>query len=584
MIRRRAVLALVPASLAATACASIPTSGPVTRVSQTPQAPNSQGVDIAPLPPLRGGDTEVILAGFLTAMATPQPSYQVARQYLTEAASKKWKPDSGAIIYDPEEHPPITTDKSAVITAPLVGALDAQGRFSPTAGTLQHDFGMRKVDGEWRIGNPPEGLLLGRTLFARYYTPLTVWFLSADNSLLAPELVHVPDSAASPNRGLDALLAGPSTWAAQTMGSALPVEARTGTTVSVQADGLAVVNLPASLSVLSEGARTRAAAQIVTTLTEFERVQAVTLQAGGQVWDIGRASEPTRLKRSDFDSFQPVEQRTATDLVVVRGGIVGRVVESGGAPEFTPISGAFGSRNWGDQPGSVDVGADLGTVVVVNSERTQVWTTQFGSDKATSRVKATKLTRPQVLLDGTVWTIGTSDGVTVLMRMNLDRQLHSFPIKDLPAGEVVAFRMAPDRTRMAVIVRDGESATLGLMRVRGTETLTVDGWRPLPVTSTSGPLTNPKDVAWAEPGTLLVLSPSAQDARTSVYAVSSDAALVEALGPSATDIEPVELSATPRRQGVTAVVRASDNRVWRFEDRYRWRAVIGAVSSATLPG
>ncbi|MGJ6979486.1 LpqB family beta-propeller domain-containing protein [Aestuariimicrobium soli] len=582
-MRRRTLLALVPATLGASACAIIPTSGPVTRVSQTPQAQSSQGVDIAPLPPLRGGNTEVILAGFLTAMATPQPGYQVARQYLTDAAAKKWKPDSGAIIYDPEEHPPITSDKSAVITAPLVGALDAQGRFEPRAGTLQHDFGMQRVEGQWRIGNPPDGLLLGRTLFARYYSPLTIWFLSADNSLLAPELVHVPDSAASPSRSLDALLAGPSAWAAQTMGSALPAEARTGTTVSVQDDGLAIVNLPSSLSVLSDGARTRAAAQVVTTLTEFDQVQSVRLQAGGQVWEVSRASNPTRVKRTDFDSFQPVEQRTATDLVAVRGGIVGRVIE-GGTPEFTPISGAFGGRNWGDQPGSVDVGPDLGTVVVVNSERTQVWTTQFGSDKATSRVKGAKLTRPQVLLDGTVWTIGVVDGATVLMRMNLDRQLHTFPVKDLPVGEVVAFRIAPDRTRMAVIVSDGKTSRLGLMRVRGTESLTIDGWRDLPVTSSSGPLLNPRDVAWAEPGTLLVLSPSAQDSRTSVYAVSSDAAIVEALGPSATDIEPVELSATPRRQGVTAVVRASDNRVWRFEDRYRWRSVIGGVTSAALPG
>lgn len=584
-MRRRELLkaGLVVPGLALTGCATIPTSGPVARVSQTPQAQSSRGVDIAPQPPSRGGNTEVILAGFLTAMATPQAGYQVARQYLTEAAATKWKPDSGATIYDPDDHPPITTDKSAVLTAPLVGRLDAQGRFTPTEGTLQHDFGMRQVDGEWRIGNPPDGLLLARSLFTRYYSPLTVWFLSADNSLLAPQLVHVPDGAANPSRSLDALLAGPSPWAGPTMGSALPAEARTSTTVSLQPDGLAVVILPASLNVLSEGARIRAAAQIVTTLTEFDQVKGVRLQAGGKVWEITRAADPSSVRRSDFDSFQPVEQRNATDLVAVRGGIVGRVVE-GSRPEFVPISGAFGARNWGDEAGAVDVGPDLGTVVVVNSARTSVWTTQFGSDKATSRVRAERLTRPQVLLDGTVWTIGAVDGVQSLMRMNLDRQLHTFAIKDLPPGDVVAFRIAPDHTRMAVIVKEGETSTLGLMRLRGSETLTVDGWLALPVTTGSGPLVNPKDVAWAEPGTMVVLSATTQDSRTGVYSVSSDAALVEALGPSATDIEPVELSASPRRQGVTAVVRGSDNRVWRFEDRYRWRLVIDEVTSAALPG
>ncbi|CAI9410887.1 GerMN domain-containing protein [Aestuariimicrobium sp. T2.26MG-19.2B] len=583
MIRRRDLFALVPVALAASGCATIATSGPVTRISQTPLEQNSQGVDIAPLPPSRGGNTEVILAGFLTAMATPTPGYQVARQYLTEGAAKSWKPDSGAVIYDPQDHPPITTDKSAVITAPLVGQVDGQGRFVPGQGTLQHDFGMQRVGGQWRIGNPPEGLLLAHTLFTRYYSPITIWFLSADSSMLAPQLVHVPDTAANPSRALDALLAGPSTWLGQAVGTALPAEAKGSTTVSIDSDGLALVNLSTQLNVLSEGARTRAAAQIVTTLTEFDQVQAVRLQAGGQVWQIPRASDPTRIRRSDFDSYQPVEQRAASDLVVVRDQVVGRIVE-GGSPEFTPISGAFGGRSWGGVPGNVDVGPDLGTVVVVNVARTEVWTTQFGSDQATRRVTATQLCRPQVMLDGTVWSIGTIEGQPTLLRMTLDGQVHRFLVKDLPVGTVSAFRISPDRTTMALIVESGKTRVLGLVRLRGTETITVDGWLEMPVTTTSGRLENPRDVGWAEPATLVVLSPTAQDSRTSVWSVSADGALVEALGPSASDIEPVSLSATPRRQGVTAVIRGNDNRVWRFEDRFRWRLVVGGVTSAVLPG
>lgn len=116
-----------------------------------------------------------LVEGFLQAMADPGDDYAVARQYLTAGAA-------GVVASDhsPGRPDDMTTDLdgTARLDGELLGELDATGRLTSTYVPFTYDFGLIREQGEWRIGTPPEGLLLSRFIFERYYSRVPLYFMS----------------------------------------------------------------------------------------------------------------------------------------------------------------------------------------------------------------------------------------------------------------------------------------------------------------------------------------------------------------------------------------------------------------------
>src|SRR5215207_9383804 len=81
-----------------TACAEIPTSGEVVEGdSVSEQLPVVVGFEPNPPPP---GATETgIVQGFLDAMASYEPQYSTAREFLTPDAQAVWTPSEAMTIY-----------------------------------------------------------------------------------------------------------------------------------------------------------------------------------------------------------------------------------------------------------------------------------------------------------------------------------------------------------------------------------------------------------------------------------------------------------------------------------------------------
>ena len=77
---------------------------------------------------------------------------------------------------------------SVVVTADLVGTVDQRGIFT-VAGTdpFTYDFPLVEVDGEWRISDPPEGLVILETDFERLYDPVDAYFLDPTLRQLVPD-------------------------------------------------------------------------------------------------------------------------------------------------------------------------------------------------------------------------------------------------------------------------------------------------------------------------------------------------------------------------------------------------------------
>ena len=82
------LLAVVLSGLLA-GCVSVPTSGRVERIlGQQQSCQNCVAVAVAP--PAAGDDPQQVVDGFLRANANYQPTYRVAREYLTRESAQSW--------------------------------------------------------------------------------------------------------------------------------------------------------------------------------------------------------------------------------------------------------------------------------------------------------------------------------------------------------------------------------------------------------------------------------------------------------------------------------------------------------------
>lgn len=582
-MRRRTLLSLPPA-MALAACARIPTSGPVVPMAPASSHSAEQGIGIAPQPPVAGASPDMILAGFLLAMTSDRPGYPVARQYLTQSASNDWKPESGAVIYESENHKPVTTEDSAALNAPWVGSLDGQGRHTPQVGTFKHNFRMIKVGGEWRIGGPPAGLLLARYLFQRYFRPVTLYFLAASGDTVAPEIVHLQEAMVNSTTALQGLLAGPAPWLRPAVGTAIPADTRsTVASVSVE-NGLAEVSLTEQVSGLADRQREQVAAQLMWTMNQFPQVTSVRITMNGQPWALpGDASGLVSL--GDVAGFAPLDSRTWANAFAARDAVVGQL-DQRLAGQFRPVAGGFGTADWGDTVGAIAVSRDEQTLAVVSQDRRRLWVGD--AERGTPRLvhEGANLLRPQITADGAVWTVSArGSGVEAVVHLRYGGTTQAASIVDLPPGTVTAFRISPDLTKMALVLVQEGRQVLGLVRLRDRDKqLSLDGWVELPLHASHGLLTMLRDVVWAESLELLVVGASQADPHHSVYRVRVDGSQVEGLGPSETDVEISQISALPRISGTTALLLGQDQIVWRFEDRFRWQAVESGYPVVTLPG
>ncbi|MDO5681615.1 MAG: hypothetical protein Q4G46_02135, partial [Propionibacteriaceae bacterium] len=185
-MRRGVVLLVVALSLMLSACARIPTAGPVEPADGPSRLPEVS-VEVAAEPPMPGGSPRLIVEGFLQAMANYQQGYAIARLYVATDVRDAWRPESGITVYE-DGYGVTSTPESASLEAPLRGFVGPDGGFRANSDTLTHDFGVKRdIDGEWRITNPPSGLLVSRYLFERFYRTANIYFFDPTWTTVVPD-------------------------------------------------------------------------------------------------------------------------------------------------------------------------------------------------------------------------------------------------------------------------------------------------------------------------------------------------------------------------------------------------------------
>ncbi len=551
--------------LVCTGCASIPTEGPIEEV---PIPEDPAGIEIAPQPPRGDDEPAQIIEGFLLAMSEGDATYRTARAYLTAEAAQQWAPERPTQVFQGSV---IEADDHYLLQGVLLGEIDDADRFQPIGEPLRHDFGLVKEQGQWRISNPPDGVLLSRYLFARNYRQVTIYFSALDNEVGVPDLLIIPETEVSPGRIVEAVLRGPSERMANVVRNTIPSGVQLGAGgASVDEDGVATVDLTGIAPSMPPEQRRRLGAQLLWSLTSVPRVTALKVTVDGIQFALPGQSADGVLELATQQGYSVLSRTLSQDLFAVQDHTPGTLNDHG---RFVPLGGEL--------PPSAEVAISIdGThTALIGADRQTV---SVGlSDDALTPIQPgfTKIHGGQWAL-GYFYALGDdAQGMTRMFRVSAQHEVEVMEVR-LPASMALrGFSMHQTGAVAAVVGERNGSTHLGLMVASSPGVL--DRWQELPPTGPSGQsITRIDDVQWNSESTLVLTGDI--DESWGVVVVSADGAFVEEIGSFREPIQSV--AALPRQGGGLIALRGSGGAVWRYTAPNRWAHVDVKVTDLAFAG
>ncbi|MGV8845472.1 LpqB family beta-propeller domain-containing protein [Tessaracoccus sp.] len=563
-MKRSLILVMIALMLAG--CAAIQTSGPVQEV---PLGTTPRGVQIAAEPPKPGVSPVRLVEGFVQAMAEPEADYAVARQYLSADAAESWKPRSGGLVYKGV----VTEDEGVVqVTGTRTGTLDRDGRFDATSDNFTLDFGVIEVDGEWRIGTPPEGVLVSDYIFKRYWSHVTVYFIASAGDHVVPDLIHVPKALLTPNRIIEAQIAGPSAsikGSVRNPAGAGVRLAREG--ASVDADGTAMVALTGLAGSMPGDQRRLLGAQLLWSLTSIPRVTGLRLTNDGKLFSLPGQNADGVLKLASQQGFQLLSRAATSDLFGVRDGVGGRI---GPNELFLPMSSDDVAVS--DMAVSID-----GTLVgFLDDTRTRLVMGPLGGALVPTATGWSNLRSLQFAL-GNLWVTGEdANGLTHLLSVDVQGKVTEVDISALP-GPIEDFSITQAGVRVALFLDvAGERQLMMASLVGGTEPRLTPGVELPLLASTNTRLSDYRSLDWSGETELVVIAEGI--GKPSVFRARLDGSTVEDLASPIDDA--VQVTALPRPSGDAVVTRSEDGTVLRHDPSSRWTKMDSLLQEVTFPG
>jgi hypothetical protein len=534
--RLRALLALA-LLLVLSACSTVPMTSPTVQVTQAPARP-PQVVGIEPLPPEPGATPEEIVRSFIDAAASVRPGHPVAREYLAPEARGSWSDEAGITVIGPD-YATVTTETGAVqVTASPVGTIDERGVFSVGGSdTLTRQFTVEQVDGEWRISDPPDGLIILEPDFQRLYEEVAAYFIEPTRQRVVPDPRYLITGEAQPDALVLRLLDGPSaTLGAGVQNPLSGVQLRSAVTVEGQSAIVDLTGLPTEPApVLSE-----ICAQLVWSLTRLRQttIRSVQISVDGEPVDVDGV--PRLQTQEDWIAFDP----DAVPLESVGHYVSGGALHTVTAGEPTPGPAGTGVYGLADAAVSVDArSGQLSFLVGVRSDAGGA-TLLAGpySGELAPVLSAARLSSPTVAATRSeVWVV--RDGTSVV-RVQASGSPQAVTAPTLPGlGVADALRLSPDGVRAALVLEGPGGRTLYM----GTVVRAEDGSVALRDFRAIAPeLSQVVDVAWRDSGHLLVLA--GDEGRVLPYTVGLDGWGLAEVPTAGLPSQPQSIAGAPSRQ------------------------------------
>ncbi len=509
------VLLLLVVAVGLSGCATLPESGPVHRKEQYQPDQAQDAPYFTPPGPAEDGSPSAIVSGFLVAMQANPLSTSVARSYLTERARASWKPNRGTIVYEAFTVKP--TGSGAMVRLADTRRLDSRGgwRGGSPGRSETLDLRLVSVDGQWRIDNPVNALVVPTSFFDRSFARFNLYFYDQTGRVLLPDPVFIPRGEQTATNLVRGLLTGPGSALAEIARSALP--SRTGLDLSVVVTESGVAEVPLSREVLqaTPSELSRAVDQLAWTLRQVPGIERVRITVGGAPVPLsgGRIDAPV-TSGTEFDAGGTAD----AELWGLRGG---RVVDLGTSPE-TPTEGVLGKQGYSMR--SLAVSESPRRVAAVSGNGTTVFVAPAEGGNQDTPVerpltRGTDVLRPSFDMFGDLWLVDrTRRGARVFV-VHGD-EVRRVRIPGVTGKDVAAFRVARDGSRLAVAFAKATKVQVTDI-LRTDEGIVSGAGRSRTFAAGGRDATRLLDVGWRDPATLAVLSRSSSEISQVSY-VSSD--------------------------------------------------------------
>lgn len=495
--RRGGIVSILLAlALAVSGCTGLPTSGDV-RAGMEPGAaaeePPPQYYAWAPMP---GATPEQIVAGFIDAAISPPDSWKTARLYLAGDLADTWRPEAGVIVDIADARRYVVEEDAVTVTVDPTATVDQHGTYmSSGSGAVELAFRLaQREDGEWRIVEAPDGVVIDRQSFPDVYSDHRLAYFDPTWTYLVPDVRWFPATGNLATYIVRELVDGaPSPWLGGAVVSAFAQDIDLAPdAVPVDADQIAHVGLNAVASGADATTLGRMMTQLDESLTNAG-VQGVRLTIEGE-------SSP-----SSVTAVQSSQTRPDPRALVLRAGQFGFLSGS----ELTELDGL--SDAIADMPGQLEaiaVSPGQDVAAVQQSSDVVYRVTADGPDMVDDQRDG--LIAPVMDPFGYIWTVPADqpDAITV---WNPDLEPSRIGGGWPDATRVHEMAISRDGTRVAALVTTGGQHFAVVASVRrdhrGTPTGLGQAMQTtvLPEAGVS--------IAWIEDARIGVVTPSEQASR-----------------------------------------------------------------------
>ncbi len=498
-----AVLAMTAVVLfLASGCAAIPTGGPVGKSDPLTPRNNSVNVSFQQFAPVDGASPESIIRGFIESGTGVNDDFQVARQYLTTGLAQSWAPDKRTLVYtDTLSVAPGPDKDSYEVTLEVVSTVDGSGVLTPAAAGTTEKLAMKlvQVEGQWRIAETPDGLVLAEANFQTLFSPFSLYFYDPTFTYGVPDVRWLAGrSSRTPTSIVKAMLGGPAPYLKGAVVSAFPNGIALERDSVPVADGIAKIGLTAAaLLDTSVKQRQQMRAQMLTTLQKaLNTVTEVNFLADEREIDMGGpgdASGPMIVE----NIVPPTQVALAkNELVTFDGTKISQIAELASVQGLEPAVPAisYSGHNYAFRSG---VG-------------NQIYSIRPGQQPVLA-ISGVALTPPSFAPDGWLWSaVGDGTGMVVAVKPNDAGGLGEPVVMTVPwlvGQEVTTLRVSRDGTRALVISQSNGVSRVSITGIFKAGDRPKELTEPLSLVHTGAPTLG----VWAGESSVAVMAPDGKE-------------------------------------------------------------------------
>ncbi|WP_328529052.1 LpqB family beta-propeller domain-containing protein [Nocardioides sp. NBC_00368] len=487
--------------LLASACSSVPDSGPVQRVDLAAPAAPGELIPYNPGAPREGASPGEIVDGFLDAMKATPMSTAYARRYLTTDAAMNWAPAGRTLVYGERSTHAVSSPQVSVELEDA-GWIDERGVWRGALGASQAilDFELTRTRGEWRISSAPNTLVVDEDWFLSHFARSSLYYVEPTGRTLVPEPIFAPRGASYATTLVSSLLSGPGEEEQGVIRSALPAAADEPRSVDVR-DGVAEVDLAGDLSDFSSEDLQLMGAQLAWTLRQDASVERIRLTIDGEPVVLPGYGDTFNVDSGG--GYDPNGTSARVDLYALRDGALVTSTGENGDP-WVPVLGG-----WADSHGVTDVAVDASnsSAAAITADRTGVLVGKLASDGEITEapVRGTRLLRPSWDLAGRLWLVDKDSTGARVMYVDGDRRVR-VAIPGVTGENVTRFLVSRDGTRFVAVIDGLSSDRIVVSRLQATSKGQItSGTSAVLLPHPDSATMRVTDIAWTSPTTIVAV-------------------------------------------------------------------------------